>query len=599
MKKWRLRTVFLVLCMSFFGVLQVHAEEIQNNETAKRINRAEELQLEEWIDEDGYLIDSFFEGKSDAEVSNMNLDGIVRTLSEEEVDVISSQLRGGLKSFVVNRYLKVSQLNPDTGRYLYTGVFEVDGILAFCIERDMVTPPQGSPTGEWIAVSNENMRKVLYYGYNGPAAKGYTFVETAMAVAEANGHGDNSMGRKVLAEIIQLESPPEEFKAWKVETNDGSTQELAFYTYEIAEGIAKIQKSSANTSITDGNGNYALLEAEYAIYSDSACKEEVGYFVTDATGTSNGVSLTPGTYYVKELVAPQGYELNPEVKTVTVETEQTAVLEVEDMPKVIKPELILQKVDKDTGLSVAQGNASLEDARFLVKYYVNEQQLSGKATREWILKTDKEGKIKLETEYLVSGDDFWKNASGENVFPLGIITVEEIQAPKGYTTHPGVFVVRLSEKRLVFDTIRVEETITSLELVKYDEGFSKPLEGAEFLLKGPNGFEQKVTTDSLGKVSWKGLEVGKYLLEETKAPLGYIRNRNIIEFEIAAEGTIRLLSQGDDSFGKVVVEHNLIKIENRIGYQLPNTGSCLGMVCSMAGAGSLMISIANKRRREL
>lgn len=599
MKKWRLQTAFLVLCMTFFGVLQVHAEEIQNNETAKRINRAEELQLEEWIDEEGYLIDSFFEGKSDAEVSNMNLDGIVRTLSREDVDIIAKQLHDGLKPYVVNRYLKVSQVNPDTGRYLYTGLFEVDGILAFCIERDMVTPPQGSPTGDWIAVNNENIRKVLYYGYNGPAAKGYTFVETAMAVAEANGHGDNSMGRKVLAEIILLESPPEAFKAWKVETNDGSTQELAFYTYEIAEGIVKIQKSSANTSITNGNGNYSLLEAEYAIYSDTACKEEVGYLVTDTTGTSNEVSLTPGTYYVKEVAAPQGYELNTEVKTVTVETEQTVVLEVKDVPKVIKPELVLQKVDKDTGLSVPQGNASLEDARFLVKYYVNEQQLSGKATREWTLKTDQEGKVKFETKYLVSGDAFWKNASGENVFPLGIITVEEIQAPKGYTIHPGVFTVRLSEKRLVFDTIRVDETITSLELIKYNEGFVNPLEGASFQLRGPNGFEQKVITDSEGKVAWKGLEIGKYTLEEIEAPPGYMRNRNVVEFEITGNGKIQLLSQVNDLMGKVVLENNQIKVENRIGYQLPNTGSCLGIVCSVAGAGSLIISIANKRRREL
>lgn len=352
MRKWRGFFVLFLTCLTFLISVQVQAEEAEENETALRIQKAEELNLLEWIDEEGYLIDDFFAGKSDSEVSNMSLDGLVRVLSEEEIDAYVERLNAGIGLFEVTRYQKVSQVNPNTGRYLYTGLFEVDGILAYCIERDAFTPAQGSPTSEWIAVTNDEIRKVLYYGYNGPANCGYTLVETAMAAAEANGRGDNSLGRQIYAEITLMEVPPEDFYVWKVETNDGSTQELAFYTYEKGTGYLQLEKTSANPGLTENNECFSLEGAVYGVYMESSCETEAGKLTTDSEGISNALELEPGTYYVKELDAPKGFEVNPEVQSVVVSKGEYAVVSVVDKPTV-RVELVKYAEQSETVLEGA------------------------------------------------------------------------------------------------------------------------------------------------------------------------------------------------------------------------------------------------------
>lgn len=77
-----------------------------------------------------------------------------------------------------------------------------------------------------------------------------------------------------------------------------------------------IYKSSANSSITDGNSNYSLAGAVYGIYSNYDCTAEVGRVTTDSTGYARKEGLTPGTYYVKEISASTGYLLDPQVYTI-------------------------------------------------------------------------------------------------------------------------------------------------------------------------------------------------------------------------------------------------------------------------------------------
>ena len=475
MSKWRYMTVLILLCLSFVVTIQVQAMEVQEEEAAERLKKATELGLEEWVDQEGFLVDAFFEGKSDAEISNMSLDGLVKTMTEEEVLTFVKRLRDGISVYTVTKYLKVSQVNPLTGKYLYTGLFEVDGILAYCIERDMVTPPQGSTTGPWISVSNENIRKVLYHGYNGPANKGYTIVETALAAAEANGRGDNSLGRSVLAEIVLLESPPDYFHVWKVETNDGSTQELAFYTYEVPKGIIRLKKVSGDPNVTDGNSFYSLAEAEYGIYSDSSCMNEVGYMVTDENGSSNEVELEAGDYYIKELVAPKGYLLDETVHMVTVIAGETTQFDTVDNP--------------------------------------------------------------------------------------------------------------------------MEEPKVSLELVKYSGEASEVLPGAKFRHVNPDGTEEIFVTNGDGKIIWEGLQKGTHIIEEIEAPDGYIRNRNVIKILITENREIVLDSQINDEFGNVILEENQLKVEDKIGYRLPNTGSNSEGLLIMLGIGGIILSITKQKRR--
>lgn len=207
---------------------------------------------------------------------------------------------------VVESYTRYLEYDSERGHYVATGLFVVDGRYAFCIERSVDMPAVNSPVSEWIPLENEALRKVLYYGYSGPGDKGYSVGQTSLAAAEANGDGDTSVGVKILAEIMQYPSPPDNFLIWKVETNGGETQDLAFYTEGELTFEVELQKIN--------DAGVGLKGAEFTVYLDEACTQEVVSGETDETGILTFADLNiKTTYYIKETKAPEGYQISDAV----------------------------------------------------------------------------------------------------------------------------------------------------------------------------------------------------------------------------------------------------------------------------------------------
>ncbi len=99
-------------------------------------------------------------------------------------------------------------------------------------------------------------------------------------------------------------------------------------------GNAKLQKTSSNTSITDGNGNYSISGATYGVFSDKDCTKQLATLTTDENGNTNVVEVKAGTVYIKELSAPAGYKVDKTVYPLTIKAGETATLKVSDTPKV-------------------------------------------------------------------------------------------------------------------------------------------------------------------------------------------------------------------------------------------------------------------------
>ena len=253
-----------------------------------------------------------------------------------------------------------------------------------------------------------------------------------------NANGDLVNGQAPLP-ILCWTTAPASFKVYILSTGS-ATQNILGYEYT-PTGTVSLSKTSANTGITSGNSCYSLAGAVYGIYSDAGCSAQVTTLTTDAGGNAAAVSLNAGTYYYKELTAPAGYALDSSVQSFTVTDGQNTALSVSDTPTNDPVRISINKVDSETGDKV-QGGASLENAEFTVKYYAgyyNAGNLPANATRTWVIKTkkitsgDKTAYIaRLADDYKVSGDDFYTNAKGAPVLPLGTISIEETKAPEGY-----------------------------------------------------------------------------------------------------------------------------------------------------------------------
>ena len=197
----------------------------------------------------------------------------------------------------------------------------------------------------------------------------------------------------------------------------GEGQELGQFWAKLNVGNAKLQKTSSNTSITDGNGNYSIAGATYGVFADKDCTKQLATLTTDENGNTDVVEVKAGTVYIKELSAPAGYKEDKTVYSLKVEAGKTATLKVSDTPKVTDTLIELFKIDMET----------------------QKDNLPAEATRTWVTKTIAETDIdgtthyitKLADAYKVSGDSFYMQ-DGKAVLPLGTLTIEETKAPNGY-----------------------------------------------------------------------------------------------------------------------------------------------------------------------
>lgn len=213
-------------------------------------------------------------------------------------------------------------------------------------------------------------------------------------------------------------------------------------------GDLAVKKVPEYPEFVKGNQCYSLEGAQYGIYSDAACTKLLHTLVTDKEGNTEKVTLEIGKYYVKEIKASPGYELDIEIYPVTVEFGDNMTFNVKEKPSYVPLNIVLQKLDKEAEKPMAQGAASLEGAEFTVCYYdgfFTRENLpeydaySSAAKRKWVVKTmkkEKDGKViwcadMSDEACKVGGDEYFK-VGNKTVLPAGTLSVEETKAPKGY-----------------------------------------------------------------------------------------------------------------------------------------------------------------------
>ena len=284
------------------------------------------------------------------------------------------------------------------------------------------------------------------------------------------------------------------------------------------EYTVTLTKTSADVSITQGNSAYSLAGATYNVYKGtSGTGSVVATFTTDSAGHATlSTPLEDGTYSVKEVTPPKGYQLDEKIYTFTINGGDTS-LSVEDEPGTLT--LILKKTDSQTG-STPQGNASLTGAVYQVSYQKGGQTVTEEMTSD------------------ASGD----LGTLEGI-PFGTVTVKELSAPEGYRLDTEVHTYTVDGSQLTGDTYTLEvDDLTEnvmrggLSIQKLDsETGTTPqgdasLEGIQFeivnqstnpvvvngITAAPGRVAMTITTDSSGVASTGegALPYGDYTVRE-------------------------------------------------------------------------------------
>lgn len=215
-------------------------------------------------------------------------------------------------------------------------------------------------------------------------------------------------------------SPP---KGYKLDTKvytftiDGSDTSLSVED-EPGTLTLKLKKKDFQTGSTP-QGNASLAGAVYQVSYQKGGQTVTEELTSDASGNLGTLEGLPlGTVTVKELTAPEGYRLDTQVHTYTVDGSQLTgdvyELEVTDLTEEVqRGGLTIQKKDSQTG-TTPQGDASLEGITFEI---VNESQNSVVVNGS----TAAPGQVAMTITTNASG----VATTGENALPYGDYTVRE------------------------------------------------------------------------------------------------------------------------------------------------------------------------------
>ena len=280
-----------------------------------------------------------------------------------------------------------------------------------------------------------------------------------------------------------------------------------------------------NIKKVDKTNHAALPGAKFGVYRDAECTQPVidegkGIDLTEITTNNLGIAAAPvpsvGTYYLKELQAPNGYVLNDEVKEITA-TKTTEVITVEAENERITGSVHLLKKDLD--------NTAVENipgAKFEL-YTANDEKVYTDANYHYMT-----GSAGTNTTFVTGEDGL--TITG---LPWGNYYFKETEAPKGYALNENKTPFAVRKKEAENGTINVtvehydEELTASLRIIKTDaEDDGLYLRGARYNVEKKSGDDwivvrNNVATNAVGELTVEGLKFGEYRFKEMIAPKGY------------------------------------------------------------------------------
>ena len=260
---------------------------------------------------------------------------------------------------------------------------------------------------------------------------------------------------------------------------------IEFINY-LKRGDLTIKKVDASTGLPIKNVMFALLKDDVTIFEG----------VTNEAGILEVRGLTYGTYFIKEIKAPDGYVMIEDKIEVNIDN-VSKILEIKN--ELRYGNLVVKKVDYDSNLPIKNAKVAIfKDDITIFEGYTNEF-----------------GIIEVKN------------------IPLGLYFVKEVEAPDGYVKNNQTYEVELIEhKKTEIVEIANELQKGNLVIKKVDKDTYFPIKNAKFAVIKDNTTIYEGYTNLYGILKIKKLPLGTYFIREVESLQGYVKNDNIYEIHL-------------------------------------------------------------------
>ena len=357
--------------------------------------------------------------------------------------------------------------------------------------------------------------------------------------------------------------------------NEASTAELELIVYpDVVYDELEIAKEKDRDTLEKLAELYGIEDKTYGVYLDEKCEKAVqtidgeeARFKTNEDGIIDIPDMPTGTYYLKEIEAPYGYEKSEEVIKAEINEEGKLVLLTAKEPT--KKAKILRKYDTFTK-DVIEG----------VEFEITDKEENVVYTG----KTNKQGEIEVPIIYFENEEKYY---------------YEEKTAPKMYKADEEKyeFTAKVDEEKCEWKAEKIEvgndrKTIEEVVIRKTDSKTGEALEGCVFTiaLLDDEGKEyvnsqgetiylvKEGVTNEEGEYVIKNVPYGRYRFIEVKAPEGYEMDEDMTGLEFTVD---------ENSPEKII-------------FEVTNTGDiavvALVIVAVVCVAGIVFVVVKNKKK---
>ncbi|HEM4335328.1 TPA: discoidin domain-containing protein [Streptococcus suis] len=538
----------------------------------------------------------------------------VRELTVSAQEAVSVSLQGG-QTFPIGNIqhpqIQVEKWDMSNARINQSVTFKLYKVDDATTTANAAAAIQESNLVQTFTLTNGQVRQTLEAKVLGR----YALVEVAPPT------GYRALAGPVLLDLQTLQQPHSgrQMKTVSRFTLVGTNDKVRIdtNTANVLKFIVKNEPLTYHLKILKRDVNNAAtgLDARFELYNENETRPPLSQGNTTQPGDSLTFrNLRPGTYVLKEVTAPTGYNPIQKIKlTISLDGQITIVEGPQDL-------LEGQAVNANNEIELVVKNRPFTD--FSIEKVSNLTPTINLAGVQLQIKAKNNGPAPLFSDddlhrqrYQAAIDTankaltWWtqSNDVGNAVFklPQGTYTISELSAPAGYELlQPFDIIVgedgqvRLADGAPTNAEINTKDNRLNLKLtnifkpklkiIKVDSrDENRRLANATFKLFGEDGRTQvgsDLVTGATGEIETPALTPGTYYLQETQSPAGFQTNGTKYKLIIAADGTttvengndlIAVAPLSDDKVIQITVKNNvktyLLKIKKR-DYDNPTNG---------------------------